>query len=164
LKTICKPEITDWAALTLIRVFDQLPGKENSSLLEGYVFVINPDFGTEARWKLPGGHKKTHSEKEPLATAMREVSGETGITIESRKFAYVGKELGEKNPHWRHFFTADISKLDLPWMNSHHPENDGERPRFFTTDEFYVLVRDHKFKEDHFNFMLAHGMIPPTMF
>jgi hypothetical protein len=172
-------DVPDWAAFIFVRVFANPPeGATLGQVIEGkgnhipigYVLVIDPAFGDSAVWKVPAGHKQCVDEKSddpPRSTAMRELEGETGIKVPEERFAFAGKFLSKgywkgdeyRNPHWKIFFTADISEHDASSMNIVHDENEGEIPKFFTRAEFAGLVRIGKFMRDHFRKLRELGLI-----
>ncbi len=168
-------DVLDWAALIFPRVYREVPKRKSSGKVEmkreplGSVFIKDSKFGERALWKLPAGHKKKPDpdkpeekpDATPLETAMRELEGETGIKLSSDAFTYVGKWLGWRKDHWKILFTADFSEADRDWMHNHHPENEGEEPKFFTTDDFYAEVRAGKFMREHFDKLEEHALILP---
>ena len=154
--------IEQWSSFVFVQVFssESEEGKERIPL--GYVFVIDRSFGDEAVWKLPAGHRRNG--ENPLQTAIRELAGETNISLPQSSFTYIHSRLvGRKGAqYWKFFFTANADwKNDLPWISQNHPENEGEEPKFFTVAEFYELVRNGQFMMDHFNFLEEHNLISP---
>lgn len=171
-------DVTDWASLVLPTVYpgdepfteEQLMGWDESSLELvpiGYVFVIerrkkNP------KWKLPSGHKKRDEDvkgwefdRTPRDTARHEQSSETGIDLPVSAFSYAGKYLSWKEDHWKCLFSSKMTVASLEHMNSDHPENEGEEPKFFTVDEFYDLVRRGEFLIEHYEKLVEYGLIFP---
>ncbi len=170
-------EVEDWAALILARVVRKIPRTSSSGeevaddKLLGYIFVIDRlKFGSRAKWKLSGGHRKKREacktgekpDETPLDTAIREFAGETGIRLLPQAFLYRGKRLHWREDHWKCFFTAELSEADLSWVNNHHKENEGEEPKFFTPEEFYALVREGKFMPEHYDQLVEFALILPV--
>ena len=160
--------VTDWAGFAFIRVLpnpapkmsedDETVTRDHIPL--GYVFVIDPKFGSGAQYKLPSGHKKG-VDATPLETAAREMLGETGIPVEPKFFRYAGKWLGWRKDHWRCLFVVDITEKDRDWMNDLDAENEGERPKYFTVEEFYECVRTGDFMRVHYNMLEEHMLVLP---
>ena len=167
-------DLQEWSSLILPRVRREVPRiKDNGETRVDYVplgniFVIEPE-RPNAVWKLAGGHKKTlekckpgeDPDRTPLDTAVRELAGETGIILPRTAFMYVGKWLHWRKDHWKILFAADMTEADVPWMHDHHAENEGEKPKFFTREEFYAVVREAKFMREHFEKMLEFALILP---
>ena len=165
----------EWSSLIFPRVRRETPRTNSSGehvvdyVPVGYVFVIDLKFGDRAQWKLPAGHRKKASmckpgeepDRTPLDTAVRELHGETGIGLTPESFTYVGKWLHWQKNHWKILFTADLSETDSNWMNDHHHENDGEKPKFFTAEEFYVEVRADMFMREHYEKLKEFALILP---
>lgn len=129
-----------WASLVFA------PVKRVDEVL-GYVVVIQPKKDRKAKYKLPGGGREPG--ETPLVTAIRELWGETGIKVLPGVVRYVNAE--PRPGHWSILFVADLTEQDVPWMNTDHPENDGEIPRFFTVAEFSTLIVHDGFFEPHLN-------------
>lgn len=161
--------IDQWASFTLIRVLsnyaeglsDDERVKAKLHVSRGYVFVIDPKFGNSAQFKLPAGHRKNG--EDPLGTAVREAQGETGISIPSERFTYITKELGDGRggKHWKCYFVAYIFEYELRGMNDFDVENEGEKPKYFTVEEFYQCVRGGRFRRDHFAMLEKCALILP---
>lgn len=159
----------EWTSLALLRVYTNGPlGKEFERALEegrqrqmlGYVLVIDRrKFGDGAKYKLPGGHKKLG--ETPLQTAMREVEGETGISLPSHAFTYHDKYLGWRKDHWKCIFSANLSEKDRDWMNTNNVENEGEKPEFLTTEEFYRAVREGRVLREHYEKLVEYALLAP---
>ncbi len=152
-----------WASLVFVRVFGQLKDDEvlQPCFPVGYVFIRDPKFGKRALWKMPGGHKM-NEDKSPLYTAQRELYGETGVFLPLKCFRYICKRRGLRGDHWRCIFTADMSlSKDVPWMNSEHPENDGEKQKYFSIEDFCVSAWKGKFLMNHLNILNDESLIPP---
>ncbi len=156
-------EEDQWAAFILARVFDPLNVDDEEHFPpKGYVSVIEPKFGDSARFKMPSGHRSVLEDKTPLDTAWRELRGETGIKLSMSSFEYIGKELGSRRDHWCCIFTADMDyRNDASWMNSNDPGNEGEKPKFFTVDEFYRTVREGGYLRNHFELLENLELIYP---
>ena len=165
-----------WAPLVLIRVYPNRPvppqereGDEECANRDripvGYVFVRDPKFGENAFWKMPSGHRKNRDKRNditPLDTAIAEVEEETGIRIPVESFQYISKWWDPaRNDHWKCLFIASITEADRDFINDHTDGNEGEKPRFFTINEFRELRRDHKFKLDHQQFLEERDLILP---
>lgn len=157
--------IPDWSALIFVRIYAEEPYKNGDGtdcmkkIPRGFVFVIDRKFGPSAQWKLPAGHKKNG--ETPLGTAVRELIGETNLSPETTAFHYEGKWLGPRKDHWKCLFSVDVHERELGWMGPSHPENEGEEPQFFTAEQFYELVRSHKFMRDHFQNLKRLALILP---
>ena len=157
--------ISDWSALILPQVYEEVPYKNGDGDLrmkrrpKGYVFVTDPKYGPRAQWKLPAGHKADG--ESPLETAMRELLGETNLSAPIENFRYIDKWIGWRKDHWKMLFLANIEESELGWMNDQHPENEGEQPKFFTTEEFYALVREGKFMREHYEKLVEFATILP---
>jgi len=149
----------EWAAIVFPRVF-KIDGsaREETVLPQGYVFVIVPTL-RDPKYKLPGG-KKNPGET-PLATAVRELAGETGLKMKSEAFRYVGAAWVSRTKHWSILFTVDLNEDDVSWMHTQHPENEGEIPRYFSIEEFYKMVREGGFLPYHFRRLEEKGLILP---
>ena len=161
-------DVTDWASFMLIRVLsshadglsDEQRVKARLHISLGYVFVIDPKFGSSAQYKLPAGHRKNG--ETPFDTAIREVQGETGICVPLERVAYTKhKELGRSGDHWRILFVGDIFEYELRQMHDCDAENEGEQPRYFTVDEFYECVRKGDFMRSHFKMLEEAALILP---
>jgi hypothetical protein len=158
--------IREYAVLGFVRIF---PDKyfedgerekgDKSHIPTGFVFVIDPKFGAAAQHKMPGGHGQG-SDASPLAAMGRELLGETGLN--SKVIHYVGKWPGRGSTHWKVLFTCDIAESDVPWMNSNERENEGEQPKRFSIHEFQALVRDYMFMHEHYEKLVAFGLIFPV--
>ncbi|MGC9602506.1 MAG: NUDIX hydrolase [Minisyncoccia bacterium] len=162
-------EIKDWASLVFARVLPApkilAEGEKDTTghISVGFVFIIEPK-KRDPKWKLSGGHRKREDEIvdiTPIDTAVREFAGETGITLSASALTYVGKQLGWRGDHWRCLFHAILSLDDIAWMNTRHPENEGEEPKFFKVEEFYQCVREGKFLQKHFDWLVETGLILP---
>jgi 8-oxo-dGTP pyrophosphatase MutT (NUDIX family) len=168
-------DVMDWAGLIFPRVRQEISrtdsaGDEITDFEQlGYIFVIDRKFGEKAQWKLPAGHKKkpdkcTNGDEPdwtPLETAMRELMGETGIKLPLAAFEYAGKWLHWRKDHWKILFAANLSEADRDWTNNHHPENEGEEPKFFIHEEFMELVAQGKFMREHYEKLVEFGLIIP---
>ena len=160
----CLDSVDDFAALVLPRVHERISyiknGKERvHSEPRGYVFVRDKKFGPDALWKMPGGHKKPM--ESPLETAIRELAGETNLKVAPQEFHYGGQWLGERGDHWKIILTADVELKELGWMGANHAENEGEEPKFFTTDQFYELVCQERFMREHYEKLVDFALILP---
>lgn len=157
--------IRDYSSFTFLSVYnEELLKNDDKDCLKriprGYVFVSNKKiFGATAKWKPPGGHLKWG--ETPLDTAVRELLEETNLAPEISTFRYEGKWLGPRENHWMCLFSADIHERKLCWMNSSHPENEGEVPKFFTPGEFYELVRSDEFMQKHYDKLVEYALILP---
>lgn len=161
-------DVNDWAGFMLIRVLsnhadglsDEQRAEAKLNIPVGYVFVIDPKFGPMAQYKLPAGHKKAG--ETPLDTAIREVQGETGICVPPERVAYKGdKWLSTRGDHWRVLFVGDIFEYELRQMHDRDAENEGEKPKYFTVEEFYECVRKGNFMRAHFRMLEEAGLILP---
>lgn len=160
-------DVIDCASFMLIRVLsNHADGLSNEQLAEaklniplGYVFVIDPKFGSTAQYKLPAGHRK--SGETPFDTAIREVQGETGICIPPERVAYKNKELSHRNVHWRILFVGDIFEYELRQMHDRDVENEGEKPKYFSVEEFYECVRTGNFMRPHFKMLEDAALVLP---
>lgn len=171
--------VTDYAAFIFVQVFrnppkgvrvgEALKGTRNHVPL-GYVFILDRKFGERAKWKMPAGHTKEadfRTDDPPLATAMRELQGETGIRTSKENVRYVGKSLrpecerrGILRPaHWRILFHASVSEEERDWIGSHELENEGEMPKFFSRAAFERAVAEDGFMRDHLAMLEAHNLI-----
>lgn len=172
--------VSDYAALILPRVYRNPPvgakvGKEvkgtRNHIPLGYVFIIDHQFGDLAKWKMPAGHSQPADflqDDPPLATAIRELQGETGIRTLAENFCYVGKWLRpawrdrnglERPAHWQILFVASIAEEDRDWLNDHEPENEGEVPKFFSQNDFERIVHEGRFMETHQKMLEDHALI-----
>lgn len=172
--------VVDYAALILVRVYPNpppgvKPGEEvkgtRNHIPLGYVFIIDHKFGDRAKWKMPAGHAQPTDmaqEDPPLATARRELQGETGIRTSRSNFRYIGKWLRpgwrdrnglERPAHWQILFVASICEDDRDWINSHEAENEGEEPKFFLQNEFERIVSENKFMERHLDMLEEHTLV-----
>jgi 8-oxo-dGTP pyrophosphatase MutT (NUDIX family) len=156
--------IDDWASLVWVEVLpNPIPkgedGFKKNHIQIGCILVTDPKYGSDAKWKMPGGHRK--KDETPLETALRELEGETGIKIGPQDLEYKGKELGWRGDHWRCLFVASITEADRNWMNALHRENEGEIPKFFTVEEFYELVRRDQFFKGHYDLLVNAAVILP---
>ncbi len=159
-----------WASIIFVRVYSRnTPFNHEESMgwaepkgdrPDGHVFVIDRAFGDRAQWKMPAGHKG-NGDVTPLDTAVRELLGETGIQSLPDAFRYCGKQLGYNKDHWRCLFTADITTVDRDWMNNHHPENEGEEPKFFTVEQFWTMQRERKMLKNHYDWLVERGLLIP---
>jgi len=160
-------QVNDWAGFMLIRVFpDNAEGLSDERREEaklhiplGYVFVIDPKFGPTVQYKLPAGHR--NSGETPFDTAIREVQGETGISVPPDRVVYTGKQLSHRGDHWRTLFVGDIFERELRQMHDFDVENEGEKPKYFTVAEFYECVRTGNFMRPHFKMLEDFALILP---
>lgn len=159
--------VTDWAGFMFIRVLSNYAdGLTDEQRVEaklhmpvGYVFVIDPKFGSTAQYKLQNGHKKPG--ETPFDTAVREAKGETGICIPPERVTYKYKELGRSGDHWRVLFDGYIFEHELKQMDDRDAENEGEQPKYFTVAEFHECVRKGNFMRAHFKMLEEAGLVLP---
>lgn len=160
-------QVNDWAGFMFIRVFsNNAEGLSDEQRVEaklhiplGYVFVIDPKFGTSAQYKLTAGHKKEG--ETPFGTAIREALGETGIPIPPERVSYKTKWLAPRGDHWKALCVGDIFEHELRYMNDHDVENEGEKPKYFSVAEFYECVRTGNFRRDHYKMLEEAALILP---
>ncbi len=155
-----------WSSLIFVRVYPDnrssplgvISEEETSFLPCGYVLVIEPE-RPDPKYKLAAGHKKPH--ENPLQTALRELEGETGIHATPEQLEYAGswQRHGRDGPYWDILFIASITESERDWMNSYHPENEGEEPTFFTVGKFYELVRSREFMAKHRQMLEERGVL-----
>ncbi len=157
-----------WASLVFVRAHRAIAYKDDSDKERvrcapvGYVLVIDRKFGPQAQWKLPGGHRR--NDETPRQTAIRELEGETGISLSPNSLRYVRAwPDGRRGDHSRFLYVADIDEKDreLGWMGNTHPENEGEEPKFFTVEEFYDAVRSGMVLADHYRRLVEFALILP---
>ena len=156
-----------WASLVFVRVHREIAkddsGKERiRSVPVGYMLVIDRKFGSLAHWKMPGGHRRNN--ETPRQTAVRELEGETGISLPENSLRYVRAWPDDrKRDHSKFLYVADIDEKnrELGWMGNTHPENDGEEPKFFTVKEFYDAVRSGVVLADHYRRLVELALILP---
>ena len=157
-------DITDLCVLALVRVYDVLPEETDSdeeriALPVGYVLVIDPS-RFDPLWKLPGGHAEAG--ETPLCAIIREVGGETGLSLSPERFGYGGKWLGPHRDHWKLLFVADATRVEVDeYMGTDQEGNEGEVPRFFSVREFQQMAGAHKMVPDHHNQLVARGFVFP---
>jgi 8-oxo-dGTP pyrophosphatase MutT (NUDIX family) len=159
----------DWSSLVFVRVLPDLSGNEDwdrqyGHIPVGYVFVIEEKVkweGYVAQWKFPGGHKEPG--EDPLFTARRELLGETYISPDDVEFHYVKSEWMSRarKPHWKIYFTGDVRFSKTKVMCEYHPGNEGERPHYFTLEEFWKMVNMKKILPQHYQVLLDHSLILP---
>ena len=160
-------QVDDWAGFMFIRVLsnhadglsDEQREEAKLHIPLGYVFIIDPKFGSSAQYKIPAGHKKTG--ETPFDTAVREVQGETGISVPPDRVTYVGKQLSSRGDHWRTLFAGDIFERELRQINDRDVENEGEKPKYFTVAEFYECVRTGNFMRPHFKMLEDFALVLP---
>jgi 8-oxo-dGTP pyrophosphatase MutT (NUDIX family) len=142
----------DFASLVFARV-------TNGRNVVGYVFVIQSN-RDDAFYKLPGGRRQNG--ESPLETAVREFREETGIQVKPEKLEFrTAMHLHKPKPHWSLLFACSIDKDDAAWMRDDHPGNEGEKPKFFTVDEFWQLIRDKDFSKFHYSRLCEDNLILP---
>jgi 8-oxo-dGTP pyrophosphatase MutT (NUDIX family) len=153
--------VPDYSSFIIARVFDKVPEivGDRRAIPNGYVMVIDPKYGDASKWKIAAGHV-ADSDATPLHTARREFRGETGIDVPLERFSYLGKSLGRRGDHWKCFFVADISSEDRNWMHDQDGENEGERPGYFSLDDFRKLIEAGKVLPDHCDALAEYALIP----
>ena len=160
-------DVTDYSSLMFIKVLsnhadglsDEQREEAKLHIPLGYVCVIDPKFGDRAQHKMPAGHSKPG--ETPLDTVIREVQGETGIPVPKERVTYVAKQLGYRKDHWRILFVGHIFEHELRYMHDRDVENEGEKPKYFTVDEFYECVRNDKFMRAHYSMLREYNLILP---
>lgn len=159
-------DVLDWSSFMFIRVLPDYPQglgveglEERLHIPIGFVFVIDPKFGDRAQYKLPAGHQQPG--ETPFDTAIREARGETGIPISPGRVEYKGKWLGRRKDHWKCLFVGSVNEYELREMHDFDVENEGEKPKFFTQEEFYASVRAGKFMPEHFEKLEEYALILP---
>ncbi len=166
----------NWSAMIFTRVLpgsepltrDQLLGWTGLSTGQhiplGHVFIIERH-KRDPVWKMPAGHKQEN--EKPLGTAMRELAGETGIRLPPEAFSYCRKWRRESNYNgqyrwwWDLLFVALMRESDCQWMNQLHDQNEGEEPKYFTTAEFWDLVRTQNFMPKHYRMLADSALVLP---
>ncbi len=159
--------VNDWAGFMFIRVLsnnadglsDEQREEAKLNIPLGYVFVIDPKFGSSAQYKMAAGHKKDG--ETPVETAIREALGETGIPIPRERVTYKNKKLGPRSDHWKVLCVGDIFENELKYMHDRDVENEGEQPRYFTVDEFHQCVRKGNFMRQHFKMLEEVALVLP---
>ncbi len=158
--------IPDFASFMLARVFTIKTERRKNGKVKtkkiwlGFVFVRNPqEYGLDAVWKLPGGRPKGN--ETPLATAVREFLEETNISVDAAECRFRGRWLAPSKDHWKCVFTVDIDEKRLSTMNSKHPGNEGEVPKFFRMDKLIRVVRLKKFMKTHYSNLIEMGLLLP---
>ena len=160
-------DVIDYSSLMFIKVLsnhtdglsDEQREEAKLHIPLGYVCVIDPKFGDRAQYKMPAGHSKPG--ETPLDTVIREVQGETGIPVPKERVTYVAKQLGYRKDHWRVLFVGYIFEHELRYMHDRDVENEGEKPKYFTVDEFYECVRNDKFMRAHFSMLMEYNLVLP---
>lgn len=159
----------EWSSLVFVMVFAGQSPFTHSELMSwdegrrplcGYILVADPKFGDRMKWKLPGGHKM--NAENPLQTAARELAGESGIKVVPEALRYCGSyPVRYPAPHYRVIFSGSITEGDRDWMNGHTEGNEGERPKFFSLNEFWELVREEKVLKVHLQYLEELALVLP---
>ena len=158
----------DYSSLIFVRVLPNLTAdkaidKAKGHIPLGYVFVLDNKY-KDAFWKLPGGHGKKDGNgkscETPRATAQRELFGEAGIEAPEKDFEQIACIRRYRPvPHWLFFFAVNIREADSHWMGTPHDENEGERPKFFSVDEFRALVKERHFFPPHYSMLDEFSLV-----
>ena len=151
-----------FSPLVLIRVFEDTKSEGSTAALIGYVFEFDHSMAKEnpprqAYWKLPAEHPEVG--ETPLDTAIRCVRGETGLRVVREQLTHIGSYLVPNRSHYKCLFTADISQSELKMMHPFDPENEGEEAKFFTIQEFLVLVQSGEFLPPHYKDMVMYDLL-----
>ena len=153
----------DWSSLVFCRIYrnGMLPSVLEGSKFKvqplGFIFVIVPSH-RNPKYKMPGGHGRNG--ENPLETARREMSGETGLELPLERFTYVNREWKHHPaPHWSILFTANAEETDLPWMHDTHVENEGEVPKYLARELFDDFVRKDMILRPHLKRLEEAGLI-----
>jgi 8-oxo-dGTP pyrophosphatase MutT (NUDIX family) len=159
---------TDGAVLVHIRVYPDgykskinlEDGEPEASVPIGAVFVIDENHRNPL-YKLAGGGIE-HGES-ALKAAIEEAVEETGIYIKAENITEVGSwnVEGRSRKHKKHLFVADVEEKDLGSMGSTHARNEGEKPVFFTNEQFHELVRNCEFMPEHYKKLVQYTIILP---
>lgn len=156
-------ESSTLAALVHVRVHETIPVPDELPWHKplGHVFVIDHSFGSEAVYKLASGHSRRG--ETALEAGRRELAEETNLRVPRHDFRHRGTwlETREHGTHWKHLFTADVDKDKLIWVERRARRKNSEQAKFFTTDEFYALVRDGKFMLEHYRKLVEFAAILP---
>jgi|GEM_PF-4270929 len=160
----------DWASIVLIRVFQNPTDQDRSEkILVGYVFVKEvttpvKELDYAPQWKFPGGRVIPRRDTTPQETAKRETREETGIEAPLEDFIFLDgwkqipeireynpplKHLRSRGPHWKYLYMLDIYECERNWINSSHPSNGNEDPKFFTPEALIDAIKIDDFKADH---------------
>ncbi|MBA3788930.1 NUDIX hydrolase [Patescibacteria group bacterium] len=154
--------LDEWCGMTFARVYPdgEIP---TSALPVGYIFVIEPS-RRDPKYKMAAGHKQPG--EDPLQTAQREFTGETGILLPTARFEFAGKwdRKGPNGPYVDILFTANLTKSEAAGMHSSHTENEGEQPEFFTVENFRASVMGGGFMRKHVDMLVECGLLAAREF
>jgi hypothetical protein len=149
----------DWASLIFVRVYEN-PDKDHIPC--GYIYIRKPSKYEERSrlYSLPSGHRDKKADGTPLDTAARELPGETGIHVRKDSFRQEGSGWLAANHH-KFVFSVNIALREAAAVSDNFIGDDGERPKFFSIEKNYQLIRNQKFLPEHYKKLLELGLLFP---
>lgn len=125
---------------------------------KGYVFVI--DYGKQQPWfhKMPGG-KKHADDETVLMTGVREIHGETGLSLSPEMYHYEYHGAVWRGKYWNVLVSVDVEEDVLSMLDSRHHENEGEVPEYVTMDDFHRIMAEQGFLPSQYHRLHEKSLI-----
>ncbi|MDB5237167.1 MAG: hypothetical protein JWL88_269 [Parcubacteria group bacterium] len=153
----------EWSSIVFCSVFKELTFEDGylkkQGQLLGYVLVIEPH-RPDPLYKLAGGRKE--SNETPLQTGIRELLEETGLDADARACEEIVSARRWLGSFWSCLIRARVTEEEYQChLSNKHRKNQGEEPKFFNLEKFYLLERSGGMMRSHFDRLVEAALILP---